>query len=142
MIVRDASEKDLQKILRLERICFPGIYSYSPEILMGFILDGILILFESSEEVLGYIAGEPGEISRIASICVHPEFRGKGIGRALLREFEKRVEKGIILAECNIKNPALEFFLKNGFRAFGMASLYYELPFNSSRDALLLAKLL
>lgn len=141
MIVREASDSELEKIVRLERICFPGVYSYSPENLMKFISEGVLLLAESSGKILGYIAGEVEEISRIASICVHPDFRGRGIGRTLLKEFEKRVKKGIILIECNTNNPALLFFLKNGFRAFGMASLYYELPFNSSRDAFLMAKL-
>jgi len=145
-MIRRAGKEDLEKIAALEKICFRGIYSYDREDLLNFMHRGIFIVADTGEKLAGYAAGEAeGEISRLASICVHPDFRRRRVGEELVREFERiSKESGskLILIECNVANPSLEFFLSLGFKVIGIALNYYELPFNNSRDAFLMVKLL
>jgi|Deesub1362A_J573_1020465.scaffolds.fasta_scaffold01033_4 ribosomal-protein-alanine N-acetyltransferase len=143
MKVKEAKEEDLEKILEIEKICFRGIYSYSLEDIFHFFVKGTLLVAEEEENILGYIAGEiREEVSRVASICVHPDFRKKGIGKALLEKFERKSKETskLILLECNRSNPSLDFFLKMKFGIIGLVLNYYDLPFNNSRDAFLLVK--
>jgi ribosomal protein S18 acetylase RimI-like enzyme len=76
------------------------------------------------EEVLGYAtAGKNGRDLYLGWFAVNAQTRRRGVGRALLKELEKRAKKQkiktITLDTRNRFRPANIFYLKNGFAIVG-----------------------
>ncbi|MGA1598399.1 MAG: GNAT family N-acetyltransferase [bacterium] len=57
-------------------------------------------------------------------LVVHPEFRGKGIGRQLLQEVERQAqERGcckITLEVLNLNRTAFQLYLRSGFEGYSL----------------------
>ncbi|MEE8885746.1 MAG: ribosomal protein S18-alanine N-acetyltransferase [Eubacteriales bacterium] len=100
--------------------------------------DAIFLVAEEEGKIAGYIGfyGIPDE-GDITNVSVDPSFRRRGIGRALIKELERRTEsRGItkIFLEVRESNePAIRLYEQEGFRQVGVRKEYYHSPTEDAR---------
>jgi ribosomal-protein-alanine N-acetyltransferase len=77
--------------------------------------------------------------AHIATIAIHPQFRGHGIGKNLLAEILRQsVQRGAILATLEVREHNLiaqQMYTKFGFEVVGRRSKYYQ---DNNEDAILM----
>ncbi|MEP6571180.1 MAG: ribosomal protein S18-alanine N-acetyltransferase [Gemmatimonadota bacterium] len=135
--IRLAQAEDAAALSGLERRCFSDPWSTGGfrEALAtagGF---GLLAASTASKEdhPLGYLIGrwllDEGEVLNLA---VAPEYRGVGIGRALLDagldHFRSCGVAEVFLEVRESNRHAQELYLANGFRPVGQRKSYYRSP--------------
>ena len=139
--IEPANWRDLNALRHLERECFPrdawplldlvGILAFPNIVRLKAVVNG---------EVVGFIAGEirPGQGSAwIATIAVLPEFRGRGIGKALLQDCEESLKVSRIRLSVRATNQvAIRLYEKAGYQKAGLWKDYYQ----DSEDALVMEK--
>ena len=110
---------------------------FGPRYLNGLILvDGQPAGFYISD----LVAGD----SSLMNICVHPDFQGKGLGRALLKEYlarskEKRAEAWFLEVRASNKT-AIGLYESEGFAEYCRRVDYYGTG-NEREDAVLMSRL-
>ena len=88
--------------------------------------------FKASQKgiVIGFVAGDVKRYENtgwIATICVHPDFQGQGVGSALLNLCEKAMGMPIVkLSVRESNNAAIEMYIKAGYRHVGKWPKYYK----------------
>ncbi len=126
MKIRNARLKDLKKCAALSK---------TPELRLGYFTEsypnmkylkeflGNLFIVAEDElrNILGYLVGEKEKAGVVCLnlLVVNKKYRGKGIGKLLLKEFLKRSKKlslkSIYFLAPNWNKKTLEFYRKNGF---------------------------
>lgn len=138
--IKRLSEENSAAVAEIEKLCFSTPWSeatISSEIKSGF--SDFFGAF-SEEKLAGYIGGRTiaGE-TEIFSVAVSPEFRRKGIAKALIEKFIETVRKKetqVIFLEVRASNlPAIALYEKNGFVFCGLRKNYYT---NPTENALLM----
>jgi ribosomal-protein-alanine N-acetyltransferase len=130
MELRRWTQKDLPKLALLERACFTDPWTtemlkgeFSREYAFG-------IVAEAGGEVLGYTCGlalfDDAELMRIA---VLPDYRGQGIGKALLDALFKTAlslgAKRVFLEVRASNEVALGLYRSRGFEKTRLRKRYY-----------------
>ena len=126
-------------LIALEKLCFA--YHWTPEQFRLGLKDGaytVLGIFED-DSLAGYIAFSMIEDEmEILNLAVHPDFRRRGMGTALLsRAFGVCREKGIAKSFLDVKESnqsALNLYKKFGYIQIGIRKKYYP---DTREDALL-----
>lgn len=126
-------EKDVCNMAKAEKSCFS--HPWSEKALLGEIKSSFSDFFGAfyEDEFAGYIGGRTvaGE-TEIFNVAVLPEFRRKGIGKALIEEFIKTAiekETRVIFLEVRTSNlPAINLYEKCGFVFCGIRKDYYDDP--------------
>ena len=86
------------------------------------------------KEIVGYICGTledcDGKLcGHIVSIAIDPNFRGRGLGKILMRKaIEYFIRRGatLVYLECRISNTsAIRFYESLGFEKSGIIRRYY-----------------
>ena len=128
--IRDWTEKDLPKLMALERACF--VDAWTTEMMKNeFLRDGFCgVLAEEDGEIVGYLCGYSlFEDAELLKTAVVQERRGKGIGGLLLDAFTEKVllqgaEK--IFLEVRVSNEAaLRLYVSRGFEKTRIRKRYY-----------------
>jgi len=137
--IERVEEKDLDEIYFLEIECF-GDDAY-PKSFFEYVLRDRETIFLKAlvrGELAGFIVGRYFKklgIGQVYSIDVAEKFRRRGIGSALLREFEKELSKlgaREVVLQVSVDNiPAIRLYEKNGYRIVGRIRGYY----GKNRDA-------
>lgn len=136
-----ANWRDLGALRRLERVCFPqdawplidlvGVLTLPDVVRLKAVADG---------DMVGFIAGDvrPSEhLAWIATLAVLPEFRGRGIGSALLQACEARLEVPTIRLSVRMSNQtAIHLYRASGYERVGIWPRYYQ----DDEDALVMEK--
>jgi [ribosomal protein S18]-alanine N-acetyltransferase len=77
--------------------------------------------------------------AHIATIAIHPQFRGHGIGKKLLAEvLRQSIQRGAILATLEVREHnhiAQQMYQKFGFEIVGRRQKYYQ---DNNEDAVLM----
>lgn len=140
MTIKTASVEDIPAIVRLAELTWEPTYRdyiskgqidymfgqmYTPESLhrqMTFLHHTFLILVDDEGLPIGYASfskrAEESTIHKLHKLYVLPELQGKGYGKLLINEVEKKVlEEGNHVLELNVnrKNRAKKFYEKQGF---------------------------
>lgn len=70
---------------------------------------------------------EDGETICLHSLCVHPEFHGKGLGGVLLRGWTQRIRDSGTCKRVALlcRERLVEWYEKNGFKKVGPSSCQY-----------------
>ncbi len=82
--------------------------------------DGIFLLAKENNEIVGVALGrEYAGVCHLGFLGVKEEYRGKGVGAALLNRFikkakERKAHKVWLFTSPNLL-PAIELYIKNGF---------------------------
>ncbi len=132
IMVRRAVLEDVPRLAEIEEICFSE--PWSEAVFENFLeRKGSVVLAAASEgTVVGYITGACVlDQSDIYNIAVISEYRRKGVGDALLREFFAVLPAevktvGLEVRESN--GAAISMYRKNGFETVGMRKNFYISP--------------
>jgi len=138
--VRQAERPDLLAVYRIETGSFPQPWPFGAfEQYLGE--PGFLVA--TDDAVLGYIVGDRVmnrrmAVGHIKNLAVHEEYRGQGVGRALLgRGIDVLTEQGVEALKLEVRaenERALELYHSCGFEHRATIEGYYE----DGEDALLL----
>jgi len=129
-VIELATWHDLNALRRIEKVCFPkdawplldlvGILTFPNIIRLKAICDG---------QMVGFVAGDIKRSERmawIATIGVLPEYRGRGIGAALLRACEEKLDVPVIrLVVRQSNDSAIRLYERFGYAMMGKWRKYY-----------------
>jgi ribosomal protein S18 acetylase RimI-like enzyme len=141
MEILPASLRDLNALRKLEHACFNqdawslfdliAVLTFPDVVRLKASLDGLMV---------GFVAGDPRPskgFSWIATIGVLPEYRRRGIGRALLRACEREIPTPRIRLSVRIENGlAIRLYEREGYQRVDVWREYY----NDGGDALVMEK--
>ena len=134
MKIRRFNRKDLGDIMEIEERAFPKS-PYSPFTFLHYALafPKNFLVCEHEGKIVGYIIFHSD--GHIISIAVHPEWRRKGIGTALMNKVFKRTG-GKAMVEVRESNKiAINFYKKLGFVFKTRVPSYY-----GDEDALIMVR--
>lgn len=124
------TEADLDQVMELEKAIFPHPWRRS-----FFLADinrpqGLSIVAEDEETILGYAVAWGTEETHLANLAVSGDERGRGVGSRLLDEvvaFARRSRANSIYLEVRVSNTiARKFYSERGFVPTYLRKGYYE----------------
>ena len=141
-IIRPMEIKDIVQVAAIEKDMFSVPWSANSFIEASQNENNIYLVCALNDEVTGYcglwtVLGE-GDVTNVA---VSKKHRGKGYGRALLKELENRGRKKDVskyfleVRQSNI--IAFNLYLSLGYEKIGIRKNFYERP---SEDAVIMSK--
>lgn len=141
------TDDDLRKLVRLEERAFT-VGPYSADMLRYALSESGDMAFkvEDEEEIIAYIMACPVSDSSldIESVAVDPEYRGKGLAKALFRHIEdiakQRGYEKIVLEVREHNREAIGLYEKLGFKKTEFLKNYYSEKLNGSRNAFRMEK--
>lgn len=131
--IKRLSENDAAKVAGIEKLCFSKPWSEAT--VVSEIKSAYSDFFGAfvEEKLAGYIGGRTlaGE-TEIFNVAVLPEFRRKGIAKALIEKFieaAREKETEVIFLEVRTSNlGAINLYEKAGFVFCGIRKDYYSEP--------------
>lgn len=141
MQIIPANLLDLNALRTVEQVCFPKDAWPIFDLIAVLSFPGVVRLKAvENEQMIGFIAGDPRPtegFSWIATIGVLPEYRGKGIGRALLETCEARLTTSRIKLSVRSSNiDPIRMYEKAGYKLVDRWIRYYD----DGEDALIMEK--
>lgn len=142
--IRTATHDDFERIVELEKLCFPIEHAYSRRQLRYLLTKAnSTVLVETMDALVrGFLIilyRRGTVVAGIETINVDPAFRKQGIGLRLLSAAEEHFrKKGIhkIRLEVAItNNAAIMLYEHAGFRKTMLLKKYYNYDHEGSRDA-------
>lgn len=132
--IRPAGERDLVKILRIEKECFTDPWSIN--VFRGAMSEphtSVFVLVDDSEEVAGYSVSDVVlDEGALDNLAVTAEKRGQGAGAMLLQNvLEDARNKGVkrfFLEVRKSNEKALKLYEKAGFTRLSVRKAYYQDP--------------
>ena len=142
MILEIMNPAHIAQIAQLEKVCFSDPWS---EKSIASELDNPLafwLVALEGQTVAGYIGSQTVmDETDMMNVAVHPEFRRKGIGQALINTLVEHLQKAgsrCLTLEVRASNAAaIALYAKLGFSEVGRRKNYYR---NPREDALILRK--
>lgn len=139
MIMKRASVSDAKSLASLEKLCFS--HPWSEQSLRDSLSnpDNYFYFIEKDGIIVGYIGfNKIIDEGYIYNVAVHPDFRRKGLGRALVDYVIKAHSSKLAFLTLEVRpsnTPAIELYRSFGFKKAGERRDYYS---NPTEDALLL----
>jgi len=131
-IQRSVLRHDLRELLALENLVFENDAFPVQEFLHLYHIGSDTFLVARTEhQLIGYISAyAENDTGYIASIAVHPDHRGNGIGRTLLRVAMRILERHPTLTAIQLhvrqsNKPAIHLYQKLGYVTIGIETNYY-----------------
>jgi ribosomal-protein-alanine N-acetyltransferase len=119
IVIRSATEKDLDRVLEIDRLSFPTPWTHH---CFKIVLKDIFFVIEQ-KEIIGYIVSclcDLGLRAEILRIAVHPDHRNKGIAKALIETilliFSKDNVESVVLEVNSANRSAVKLYEKFGFK--------------------------
>ena len=139
--IEQATWHDLNALRHLEQVCFPQDAWPIWDLIGVLTLPNVVRLKAVIEtRMVGFIAGDmrPDErMGWIATVGVLPEFRGRGIGTALMEACEERMGLPRVRLNVRISNySAIQLYKELQYYQVGKWPKYYQ----DGEDALILEK--
>jgi len=131
IVVRRASREDIDQVFEIELASFR--IPYPRHLLRAYleISGDYFLVATAAGKVVGYAIGvvEKGRLGHVISLAVRPEWRRRGIGRALLnRLIELMADAGaeaIYLEVRKSNTAAIKLYKKLGFKEVCVVHRYY-----------------
>ncbi len=141
MEIVPANILDLNALRHLEKLCFPQDAWPLIDLIAVLSFAGVVRLKAiENGKMIGFVAGNPrpGEgFSWVAIIGIIPEFRGKGIGRALLSACEAELPTQRVQLSVRASNEeAIRMYKFAGYYTIDQWKSYY----NDGEDAIVMEK--
>lgn len=141
--LRPMSDADLVAVVGVERAAYP--YPWSRRIFEDCLRAGYCCLVADTDDGVaghGIMLARAGE-AHILNICVHPDFRRRGIAWQLLHELldiARIAESATAFLEVRPSNEgAIALYERAGFGVAGRRRGYYPAPFGRE-DALVMSR--
>lgn len=141
LIVRQAEERDVKPMAEMDILCFSA--PWSEESFEKEITDNNLAFYIVAE-IDGRMVGYAGlwcivDEGHITNVAVHPDFRRRGIGEALVSVLlSNTIENGIQSHTLEVRQSnlaAISLYTKFGFEPAGIRKNYYE---DNGEDAIIM----
>lgn len=126
-------EDIIKEIYEAELTCFKD--PYPPRLLLYYLRlsQDLFVVCRSGGRVAGYAIGvieDLGRVGHIVSICVHRDYRRRGIGRRLMEMLEKLfIERGALEARLEVRvgnEAAISLYRSLGYTIAGIYRGYYS----------------
>jgi ribosomal-protein-alanine N-acetyltransferase len=138
--IRSAVPADAASLVAIERRCFSDPWS---ETSFREALDSpwtFGLIAQTAQQIVGYLIGrEVAGTGEVLNLAVAPDYRRRGVARALLRGalrfLRKRRVEEVFLEVRESNQSAQALYLSAGFRPVGQRAAYYR---NPKEDALVL----
>jgi len=145
--IRRMKDTDLAAVRTIESLSFSNPWSettFRGEIQNTSISFPLVVVRKPEDAVIGYIVfWHIRDDVQVNNIAVHPDFRGKGIGEALMRHVIDKVRANgatFVTLEVRPSNTgAVALYQKLGFEILGTRKNYYT---NPDEDAYLMGLVL
>ncbi len=139
--IRKFTDKDMDEVYSIARSSLSTDYDLSLYISIWELWPDWFLVAEENGKVLGFLAGMTEEYgARILMIAVKKKHRGKGIGKALMKDFINRCNaRGIRTISLEVRKSnlgAIEFYKSLGFYEYSLMPSYYE----DGEDAIIMKK--
>ena len=133
--------RDLNALRNLEKLCFPQDAWGILDLVAVLTMPRVIRLQAVDEgKMVGFIAGDPRMsqgFSWIATVGVLPDYRRKGIGRALLHRCEDQLPTARVRLSVRISNEnAIQLYRHEGYQTINIWEKYY----NDGSDAVVMEK--
>ncbi len=133
LIIRELLEHDLPEVVGIENISFTTPWSetlFFNEIYKQRSIAKVAII---GEKIVGYIcANYVADEGHILNLAVHPDFRGKGIAKTLVKnilgDLKETDCRFLYLEVRDSNNAAKELYGGFGFKVVGTRKKYYNKP--------------
>ena len=141
--IEKAGWRDLNSVRHLEQVCFP-LDAWPMWDLIGVLtLPNVIRLKAMSDgEMIGFVAGDvrsSEKMAWIATIGVLPQYRGQGIGAALLKACEEQVEVPRVRLCVRVSNhTAIHLYERFDYERVSIWPRYYH----DGEDAVVMEKIL
>lgn len=134
VVIRQAEQADLLDVFRLERSTFPQPWPFSAfESFLGE--QGFLVAQTAgTPDIVGYVVSDTTpnygrDIGHVKDLAVHPNARGRGLGRTLLhRSLETLSLAGAALVKLEVRatnDAAISLYRSEGFEPLRRIPRYY-----------------
>ena len=141
--LRPMSVDDIETVMQIETLVYPFPWTagnFNDCLKSGY----YACVLEDDNGMVAYAVMSMGAgEAHILNICVHPDQRGKGLGRALmhmLEEIAKSNQIDMMLLEVRTSNKvAISLYESMGFNELGCRENYYP-DHNGREDALVMAR--
>lgn len=131
MLIRRAVGEDIEQLMTIEKLCYDNPWpeeAFEEEIVQGEI--GLGLVAEDEGLIVGFLTGMMVvDEFHLHNIAVHPDFRGRGIGKELLESIKSLCEehefRRILLEVREDNEIARHLYLSMGYEAVGTRKDYY-----------------
>jgi ribosomal-protein-alanine N-acetyltransferase len=141
--IRQVKVEDLDKIYELETLCFKDPYPKNLLYILFSLYPELFLVTETGNKIVGYVSGlvRRDGYGHIVSICIHPDYRRKGLGTAMMYAIEKILKENFGVCryrlEVRVSNEvAIKLYHKLGYRIVKTIPKYYL----DNEDAYLMIK--
>ena len=130
--IEPATLRDLNSLRRVEQVCFPKDAWPLMDLVGVLTFPGVVRLKAvTGKEMVGFIAGDIRRlegVAWIATVAVLPEYRGRGIGSALLQACEDKITSVSRIRLCvRLSNDtAIRLYERHGYEKVGEWTRYYQ----------------
>ena len=118
--IRSATEEDIERVIEIDRLSFSDPWCYN---FYKSSLKDIFLIIEKGGEICGYLVAcvcHDLKKAVVIRVAVHPDHRGEGFGRSLMRRcLEIIVARDIEVVELDVElvsRAAIRLYEKFGFK--------------------------
>lgn len=131
--IREMTKEDIRSVIEIERLCFAAPWSEASFFNELFNPRSITRLLVAGGRPGGYIcANQIADEGHILDLAVHPDFRRKGIARALVEDILQGLKTNgcrFVYLEVRFSSEAARKLYEGlGFRMVGTRKEYYNNP--------------